>query len=199
MIVIGLTGGIGSGKSTVADLFAANGVPIIDTDVIARNVTATGQPALIAIINQFGEEILTPSGELNRAHLRKIIFTDPQKKFWLEQLLHPLIRAEVASQVATLKAPYCIVVIPLLFETSPNPIINRVLAVQSLPDQQIIRVSSRDGTDAQIITKIIDSQISSEKRLELADDIIYNTASIAELIPQVNLLHEEYLLYGSKK
>ncbi len=121
MLVVGLTGGIGSGKSTVANLFAEHGVPIIDTDVLARDLTLPNQPALAAIAQHFGQTVLHPDGSLNRGTLRNIIFANEAERTWLEHLLHPLIRAEIKQQIQNLPSPYCIVVIPLLFETKTNP------------------------------------------------------------------------------
>lgn len=192
MLVIGLTGGIGSGKSTVAQLFAEKGITVIDTDQLARDVTQPGKPALNEIQEHFGSGLINENGSLNRTTLRKIIFGNDNERVWLEQLLHPLIRAEMKKQIEKSTSNYCIVVIPLLFETTPNPLINRILVVDTHEKEQINRVLKRDSSSPEEIQLILKSQVSRAKRLELADDIIENTGSISELIPQVNRLHHYY-------
>lgn len=192
MLVIGLTGGIGSGKSTVATLFADKGIHVIDTDQLSRDLTQPGQPALQQIVNQFGADILLADGKLDRAKLRAIIFSDEKKRRWLEQLLHPLIRVAMEQQIATSTSPYCILVIPLLFETPPNPLIQRVLVVDAPEYLQIARTKERDNTHEDAVQTILDTQISREKRLKLADDVIYNHGSLLDLTEQVDRLHKFY-------
>lgn len=192
MLVIGLTGGIGSGKSTVAQLFAEKGITVIDSDQLARDVTQPGKPALNEIQEHFGSGLINENGSLNRTTLRKIIFGNDNERVWLEQLLHPLIRAEMKKQIEKSTSNYCIVVIPLLFETTPNPLINRILVVDTHEKEQINRVLKRDSSSPEEIQLILKSQVSRAKRLEFADDIIENTGSISELIPQVNRLHHYY-------
>lgn len=196
MLVIGLTGGIGSGKSTAAKLFAARGIAIVDTDHIAREVTAPGQPALDQIVKKFGEDILLPDHKLDRAKLRKIIFEDEEKRQWLEQLLHPLIRIKMYDQIQSSTSPYCITVIPLLLETKPDPIINRILVVDSKEEEQIERAQARDKLSRDEILAIIKTQVSRDKRLNAADDIIFNNAGLVELNEQVEKLHQFYLSLG---
>jgi dephospho-CoA kinase len=191
-LVVGLTGGIGSGKSTVARLFANYGVPIVDTDQIARDLTEPGTPAFQTIVNQF-DKITMSNGQLNRRLLRQLIFADPEKRIWLEELLHPLIREEVLRQLALLKAPYCIVVIPLLFENPPDPIIKRVLVVDTDEELQIARVAKRDVHSVMEIEAIMATQVSRKVRLDGADDIIFNTQEPEFLMPQVEELHKSYL------
>jgi dephospho-CoA kinase len=193
MLVIGLTGGIGSGKSTVARIFAELGVPIIDTDIIAKELTETGLPAYLAIVDAFGLGIIMDNGQLDRRRLRNLIFKDPNKKLWLEELLHPLIRQEVAERIKFLQSPYCIVVIPLLLESKPNPLIQRVLVVDTSEELQTLRVIARDSHTIDEIETIMSTQISRDKRLAAAQDIIYNTGKVEDLIPQVEQLHEFYL------
>ncbi len=193
MLVIGLTGGIGSGKSTVAKLFAEKGIPIIDTDQLAREVTLPGQPALKAIIDKFGDTILLPDKTLDRAQLRKQVFKDPLKRSWLEALLHPLIRAEAKRQIQLTKSKYCIVVIPLLVETMPNPLIDRILVVDTTLEHQLHRAKARDSLSEQEIKNIIESQVSREQRLKAADDIILNDGTLDHLQQQVDQLHLQYL------
>lgn len=193
MLVVGLTGGIGSGKSTVTALFAKKGIAIIDTDQLSRDLTQPNQPALQEIVAQFGQQILQPDGALNRAELRKIIFADEKKRRWLEELLHPLIRAEMQKIISQVQSPYCITVIPLLFETARNPLINRVLVVDAPEILQIERTMIRDHSSREAVAAILKTQVSREKRLSLADDVIVNAGSEQELIPQVDALHKFYL------
>lgn len=193
MLVIGLTGGIGSGKSTVAKLFAEKGITVIDTDQLARHFTMPGQDALYAIIQKFGESILLPDKNLDRAQLRHVIFSDPAKRQWLEELLHPLIRAETKRLIESAKSSYCIVVIPLLFETKPNPLINRTLVVDATEAQQIARAMLRDGLSEEDIQGIIRTQVTRRVRLDAADDIIINDGSLEQLSQQVDELHRYYL------
>ncbi len=197
--VIGLTGGIGSGKSTVAKLFSDKGVTVIDTDQLARDVTAPDQPALQLIQKKFGKEILLPDGNLNRSLLRQMIFDDPAKRIWLEQLLHPLIRTELKRLAEASASPYCIAVIPLLFETQPNPLINRVLTIDLSEEDQIQRTQIRDKLSPEAVHAILKTQASRELRREKADDIIYNHGSIEDLVSQVDQLHQAYLLLAKSQ
>lgn len=193
MLVIGLTGGIGSGKSVVAKLFADKNIHVIDTDQLARDVAQPGKPALQQIVKKFGHDILLTDNTLDRAKLRSIVFADPEKRHWLEQLLHPLIRAEMKQQIDASPSPYCIVVIPLLFETEPNPLIQRTLVVDATEEAQRTRAAARDKTTSENIQTILNTQISREKRLSLADDIIQNHGSFIDLARQVDKMHEFYL------
>jgi dephospho-CoA kinase len=137
MLVVGLTGGIGSGKSTVANMFAALGVSVIDADVISREITQSGKPAFNSIIKHFGERLILPDGKLDRSQLRDIIFEDPKQRLWLENLTHPLIRDEMSRQIKNITAPYCIAVIPLLLEVEFYSFINRILVVDASEQKQI--------------------------------------------------------------
>lgn len=193
MLVVGLTGGIGSGKTTVANAFARRGVPLIDTDVLARELVAPGLPALEEIAARFGESVLTPAGELDRARLREIVFADPEQRGALEQILHPRIRREVETRIAGLDAPYCLVIIPLLSETGGYPFLDRVLLVDTTTELQVRRTMARDRLSRGQIEQIIASQSSREQRQALADDIIDNSNDIARLEQQVDRLHQHYL------
>ena len=193
MLVIGLTGGVGSGKTTVANLFAERGIPIIDADVIAREVTLPAEPGLKQIVEHFGQAILLQDGTLNRGKLREIIFTQANERQWLEKLLHPLIRQRIEQRLQAITAPYCIVVIPLLFEVKPYPFINRILVIDAPPHLQIERVTARDRLDPSQIECIMNAQTSRNKRLMGAQDVILNDGNIAGLEPQVQKLHEIYL------
>lgn len=192
MLIIGLTGGIGSGKTTVANQFASYGVPIIDADVIARDITLPNTFAFNEIIKHFGQHLLTQHGTLDRSALRQIIFNQPQERIWLENLLHPIIRDQIEQQIAQILAPYCIIIIPLLFEVESYPFINRILVVDSPPNMQIERVIQRDKTDQTQVEAIIKTQVSREFRLKGAQDIIVNDGSVTDLHQQVEKLHLFY-------
>lgn len=194
MLVIGLTGGIGSGKSVVAQLFADLSVPIIDTDLIAREITQVKQAAFNKIVEHFGHDILLANGTINRAALRKIVFANAKERHWLENLLHPLIQEQVSIQIEKSTAPYCIVVIPLLLEVEFYTSINRVLVVDAPTDIQIKRVMARDHISQSEVEAILKTQASREARSARAQDIINNEGDLSELLPQVEKLHEKYLL-----
>ncbi len=191
-LVVGLTGGIGSGKSTVSKLFNELGVPVIDTDVIARDVVQPGSFALAQIKLKLGQEALTATGELNRAQLRQLTFKDPALKAWLETLLHPLIRQQAKQQIDQVTTPYCLLVVPLLIENYPYPLIDRILVVDSPAELQLSRAIQRDQTSTAEIEAIMDTQASRKQRLELADDIIENRSDLASLKHQVTKLHDTY-------
>lgn len=194
MFAVGLTGGIGSGKSTVADCFAALGVPVIDTDVIARALTAPGGAALEAIRAVFGETVMQADGTLHRAVLRRRVFADSAARRQLEAILHPRIRQEVAQKLATLTAPYALIVIPLLVETGGyRDVLNRVLVVDCPEALQITRVMARSGLAQGEIKAILAAQAGRAERLAVADDIIVNTISLEALRAEVAALHQRYL------
>jgi dephospho-CoA kinase len=193
MLKVGLTGGIGCGKTTVSNLFAGLGVPVLDADQIARELTEKGQPALEQIREAFGEQILNQDGSLNRVQLKRTIFADTQQKQKLEAILHPLIFAALTARINQLNAPYCILSIPLLFETKLEPIVDRVLVVDCPVEQQIDRVSKRDKLDIKVIQAIIHSQISRDYRLKHADDLLDNSQADNTLAEQVKKLHNLYL------
>lgn len=194
MFTVGLTGGIGSGKSTVADCFAAHEVPVIDTDVVAREVTVPGGEALDAIRAAFGETAIQPDGTLDRAALRRRIFSDVGERHRLEAILHPRIRKIVMQSLATLTAPYALVVIPLLVETGGyRDVLNRVLVVDCPEDLQIARVMARSGLARDEVEAILAAQAGRAERLASADDVILNTASPEALRTQVATLHQRYL------
>ncbi|NHB96796.1 dephospho-CoA kinase [Photorhabdus stackebrandtii] len=191
--IIALTGGIGSGKTTIANAFAALGVPLVDADIIAREVVAPGTPALQAIIEHFGHDILMPDGSLNRALLRQKIFTNKQEKQWVNQLLHPLIRQETRRQLEQIIAPYVIWVIPLLVENNAGHLANRILVVDVSPEVQISRVATRDGISYQQVENILAAQASRSERLAYADDVISNHDNVQAIAPRVAELHQQYL------
>lgn len=193
MLRIGLTGGIGSGKSTVAGLFAARGVPVIDADAIARQLVAPGQPALEAIVAAFGPEMLDEQGDLDRARLRELIFSDSQQRLQLEAILHPRIRAEMTTRIGTLNAPYVLLVIPLLFEAAQTDLVDLVLVVDAAPDVQRERVAARDALAEPQIEAILAAQLDRDHRVERADDVLDNSGDPAALEQQVDVLHRRYL------
>lgn len=193
MLIIGLTGGIGSGKSTVAGLFENLGVPVYDADVEARRLVEPGQPTLQHVIREFGPQILQPNGALDRAKLRTLAFSNPEQRRRLESILHPPIRAALQHQVAVTQAPYCILVIPLLFETKQRDLVNRVLVVDAPEEQQISRTIARSGLDREAVEHIMAAQWSRAQRLAQADDVIANTNGIDALRSQVEKMHAFYL------
>jgi dephospho-CoA kinase len=199
MLRIGLTGGIGSGKSAVAKLFAAHGVPVIDADKIAREIVAPGLPSYDDIIRTFGEDILDDKRRINRELLRSRIFDNAQERKRLEMILHPRIRAEIQTQAERLRAPYCLIVIPLLVETGQQDLIDRVLLVDAEEDKQIQRVMQRNGLAEPEVRKILASQASRADRLQRAQEIIENNTDLAHLTAEVERLHRYYLALSKEK
>lgn len=192
-LVIGLTGGIGSGKSAAASLFGKLGAPVIDADVIARQLVAADEPALAEIARTFGADVLTATGELDRAALRRIVFADSAERRRLEAILHPRIREQIQNEINKVQAPYCIVVIPLLLETEQSDLVDRILVIDVPLATQISRVSSRDHLPREEILAIIEAQVSPGTRLAAADDVIENSGGLDELATRVNQLNEKYL------
>lgn len=193
MFIVGLTGGIGSGKSAVADKFKELGVPCIDADQVSREVVKTDSPALYAIHKKFGEDILLSNGTLNRARLREIIFSDPSSKVWLEQRLHPVINNYITEQLTQLAGAYGLLVSPLLFETRQDELTHYTIAIDTPEDLQISRTLQRDNVPEQQVREIILSQISREERLARADAVIDNSGSLEDLYQQVIALHQQLL------
>lgn len=201
--IVGLTGGIGSGKSTIANLFALLDVPIIDADVVAREVVEKGSPLLTKIVEHFGQHILDKQGNLDRTALRQIVFHSEQEKKWLNQLLHPAIRAEMLRQLEAVSAPYVLWVVPLLIENKLSELCDRVLVVDVLPDIQLERAIKRDESKAETIQNIIAAQVDRQTRLNYADDVIENNLPLEEnainLAHQVAKLHHRYLDLAKQK
>lgn len=193
MFVIGLTGGIGSGKTAASDYFKQLGIDIVDADVAARVVVEPGTPGLNRITAHFGEDILLKTGELNRALLRQRIFSNPAEKKWLEELLHPLIAREIDRQLAETSSPYVIFVSPLLLETQQHQRCNRILVVDAQVDTQVERAAARDNNSADMIRAIIKNQMPREARLDRADDVLLNDADIDTLHKRIEILHRQYL------
>lgn len=191
--IVALTGGIGSGKSTVANAFARHGVAVVDADVIARQVVEPGTPALAKIAERFGNEILLASGALNRAVLRQRIFSQPDGKIWLNQLLHPLIRQETQRQLAQATSPYALWVLPLLVENGLQDRADRVLVIDVNTETQRARTVARDGISRQQVQDILSAQATREQRLAIADDIIDNSGIALKIELSVDALHRRYL------
>ncbi len=197
MLKIGLTGGIGSGKSTVCRLFSELGAPIIDADIIARQLVEPNSPALKKLVRQFGKKILNPDESLNRAFLRDLVFSDKTKKAQLDQLMHPLIYDEIEKQVKGLDSAYCIIAIPLLLETQQMQRVDRIAVVDCNADTQLLRVVSRDHLKPEQVLSIIASQMPRQQRLSFANDVIDNSGSSAQLAEQVKRLHNSYNLLAT--
>lgn len=193
MLKIGLTGGIASGKTTVSSLFYQLGAPIIDADILARELTRIGSPALSDIIDHFGHTILYPNGSLNRSALRTLMFTDLAAKQQLESILHPKIRTLLQQRSDALSSPYCILVIPLLVEAKMIDLVDRVVAIETDPSIQKKRLQQRDNIDLSLIESMIESQTDITLRRKIADDIIDNSGDITRLQTTVNSLHQHYL------
>ena len=195
--VVGLTGGIGSGKSAAAKLFQDLGIAIIDADIAARKVVEPGQQALTALVNHFGQQILTSqdssTASLDRAKLRSIVFSDPVELTWLNNFMHPLIRDWMDSQSALATSAYIIKVIPLLTESELKQQVDRVLVIDVPVETQLSRVSLRDNCTTEEVQAIINNQSSREKRLANCDDVISNNSSLADLEVAVKQKHSQYL------
>ncbi|MEY4475578.1 MAG: dephospho-CoA kinase [Pseudomonadota bacterium] len=191
--IVALTGGIGSGKSTIANAFADLGVPLVDADIIARQVVEPGTPALASIASRYGNTILQTDGSLNRSVLRQKIFSEPKEKAWLNSLLHPLIQQETQYQLASIDKPYALWVAPLLVENDLYQRANRVLVVDVAPEIQLARTLERDGITRQQAADILASQAPRQQRLTHADDIIDNSGDPQRIAPLVASLHQQYL------
>lgn len=193
MLRIGLTGGIGSGKSAAAAMFARRGVPVIDADEIAKQLVAPGQPAYEQIIQRFGKEIVDSDGFIDRERLRRHVFDDPASRRELEAILHPRVRQEIQRQLRALRAPCCVIVIPLLFEANLQDLVDRILVIDAAEDTQVQRVAARSSLAEDEIRKIIAAQIGRNVRLRQAHDVITNEGGLEQLEERVNALHTRYL------
>lgn len=193
MFVVGITGGIGSGKTTVTNLFQQHGIVIVDADVIARHIMDKGGDALKAVKERYGQEALLQDGNLNRAWLRDRIFKHPEDKQWLNELTHPLIREQILSQLQQAQSPYVMLSAPLLVENRLTKLCDRVLVVDVSEATQLKRTQQRDDVSEDQVQSIINAQASREQRLQAADNIIRNEDDVSELAPQVEKLHELYL------
>ena len=200
MYVVAITGGIGSGKTTVANQFAALGIEVVDADLIAREVVEPGTPALAAIASHFGPGILDEQERLDRRALRERIFSDPAAKSWLNALLHPIIRSEMLRQCAAANSPYCLLVVPLLVENRLTELADRVLVIDVDEATQIERTCRRDGVSLEQAQAILASQASRSERLAMADDVLDNQSGTTETIRErILALHETYLAFASQQ
>ena len=195
MLTIGLTGGIASGKTTVSDLFAKLGVPIVDTDLISRNLLELDQPGYKTVVEHFGKDILQSDRLIDRRKLRHLVFNDETEKIWLETTLHPIIFQQAKHQIGQYKvADYILVVIPLLFETNFQTLVNRILVIDCSADDQIGRLMARDNIDLNLAQQMLVQQWSNEDRLDHADDVIHNNNDQEiSLDQQVVKLHRKYV------
>lgn len=194
ILIIGLTGGIGSGKSAAAARFAeAHGIHVVDADIKARVVVEPSRPALHSIVDRFGDAVLQPDGSLNRAVLREKVFQQPNERRWLEQLLHPLIHDEIVRDLAAADSPYALLVSPLLVESGQHQLAQRVLVVDVPEALQIARTTARDNVPEQQVRAILQAQAQREERLQHAHDVITNDRDLAALYEQVDALHQRYL------
>ena len=196
---VGLTGGIGAGKSTVAEVFSKLGVPIIDADKIARQVVEPGKPVLKEIARLFGNKILGHDGTLVRDDLRERVFSNDELRLQLESIIHPLVFTEINNKIKEIRYPYCIIIIPLLLETGAHNNADTILVVDTVESTQIARVVNRDRMSTKHVQDIIKTQISRHDRLKAADDIINNNDDIDRLLDQVQALHLKYLSKQTKK
>ena len=199
MYIVGLTGGIGSGKSTVGGCFSLLGINIVNADIAARKVVEKGSPALSQIIEYFGSPSLLEGGTLNRAFLREEIFKDTEKRQWLEALLHPLIQIWIKQALSNSSSAYTILESPLLLETNQHQLTDRILVVDVPKELQVLRSMQRDGNNEQQIQAIMDTQFSREERLKWANDIIDNTEPLENLSSKVETHHQTYLKLASNK
>lgn len=190
---IGLTGGIASGKSAAADMFAALGVPVIDTDVIAREIVAPGQPGLAAVVQEFGAGCLRADGSLDRETMRDKVFAEQETRKRLETILHPLIRAATISAMQAEGGSYQIIVVPLLVETNFASLVDRILVIDCPPEVQVARLAARDNETPETARAMLSAQATRAERLAIADDVIVNAGTRTDLQEAVNALHERYL------
>lgn len=198
--LVGLTGGIGSGKTTVANLFGELGAGLVDTDEIARALTGPGMAAVAEIGDRFGAEYVTADGALDRGRMRRLVFTDAKARRDLEGILHPLIREQSRRMIAKTSAPYTVIVVPLLLETQHyRGYANRVLVVDCDPEIQVERVMKRSGLSREEVLAIMATQLPRDERLRNADDVVDNEGDLAALKPQIAPLHRQFLKFASKE
>jgi dephospho-CoA kinase len=197
-LLIGLTGGIASGKSAVAEIFAQLGAPVLDTDQIARDVVEPGTPTLARLVAEFGPEILDANGRLDRARMRARVFADPEQRKRLEAITHPAIREELAARAQRAQGPYQIHVIPLLVESGRADLYDRVLLVDTSEEAQLKRLLARDGSSQEQARQILAAQASREDRLDAADDVIVNTGTLQDLHQFVQTLHRNYTMLSER-
>ena len=193
VLTIALTGGIGSGKTSIASIFKSLGVPIIDSDTISKEIILPGKPCFKDIVNEFGEEILTNKGTIDRYKLRDIIFNNDKARIKLENIIHPIIFKNIDIQISLINYPYCLVIVPLLIEIKSTERFDRILVIDALESLQFERIVKRDDISPILIKKIIKTQAKRKERLRYANDIIVNNDIIMNLNKSINTLHKKYL------
>ena len=193
LLTIALTGGIGSGKTSIASIFKSLGVPIIDSDTISKEIILPGKPCFKDIVNEFGEEILTNKGIIDRYKLRDIIFNNDKARIKLENIIHPVVFKNIDTEISLINYPYCLVIIPLLIETKSTERFDRILVIDALESLQFERIVKRDDISPILIKKIIKTQAKRKERLRYANDIIVNNDTIMNLNKSINTLHKKYL------
>ena len=193
VLTIALTGGIGSGKTSIASIFKSLGVPIIDSDTISKEIILPGKLCFKDIVNEFGEEILTNKGTIDRYKLRDIIFNNDKARIKLENIIHPVVFKNIDTEISLINYPYCLVIIPLLIETKSTERFDRILVIDALESLQFERIVKRDDISPILIKKIIKTQAKRKERLRYANDIIVNNDKIINLNKSINTLHKKYL------
>lgn len=199
MMLVGLTGGIATGKSTVAHLFEAEGVDCIDADHLVRQLCQKDSPVYHKLLEHFGPDVKFIDGELDRKKIAGIIFSNPEEKRWVEALLHPLVLAEMQQRIAGCRSPYVLLIIPLLFETGPYPFLNRTLLIDLPEESQLARLMQRDGLNLEEATNRIKQQMPRAEKLKRADDVLSNAGNKTELQEKVRQLHERYLILANSR
>ena len=193
VLTVALTGGIGSGKTSIASIFKSLGVPIIDSDAISKEIILPGKPCFKDIVNEFGGEILTNKGTIDRYKLRDIIFNNDKARIKLENIIHPVVFKNIDTEISLINYPYCLVIIPLLIETKSTERFDRILVIDALESLQFERIVKRDDISPILIKKIIKTQVKRKERLRYANDIIVNNDKIINLNKSINTLHKKYL------
>ena len=196
--VVGITGGIGSGKSAVCKEFERHGIEVVDADIVAREVVVPGSPGLASVVQHFGSEVLNPDGSLDRAALRNIVFSDPGKREELESILHPKIRESIVQQLEASSSPYTLLCVPLMVERGSSYACDRLLVVDCSEETQISRVMQRDDLTREQVLAIMSTQATRQQRLDKADDVILNDGSIEQMAEKVKPLHEKYLALSKR-
>lgn len=195
---VGITGGIGSGKTAASDYFAAVGIVVVDADVVSRECVALGEPALATILQRFGDEVLLPDGNLNRTAMRERVFKDANERLWLEALLHPLIGERIQAQISTATSGYTMLVSPLLLETEQRQAVDRILLIDVTEQVQLERTIARDGNTVDQVKRIMAAQMSRNERRKLADDVVGNDGDIKTLHAKLEHLHNKYLALSDR-
>jgi len=198
MFILGLTGGIGSGKSAATRYFETLGIKVVDADIVAREVVEPGETAWLAIKERYGSDALLSDETLNRAWLRQKVFAEPEERTWLESVTHPAIRDSLIQQLNNAQSAYAILASPLLFESGQSALVNRTLVVDVPVETQVKRACNRDNNDEAQIRRIIEAQMPRQERCDKADDVVDNSGLLEDLYQQLQPLHEHYLMLAAK-